>query len=274
MARKKQVVQKQKRQKVYLPGEMAGDYAHVKPKGAFRIFTNYPLFAAIGVLAIGGGLLLATFFSGRASPISDSNGVRGDGVIRKTPEAGATEASGAAATIKQYTAVPPLTIDTTKIYTATIKTEKGDIAIQLDAVAAPQAVNNFVFLAKDGFYNGVTFWRVVADADGTLHFAQAGDPTGTGNGGAGYDLPYEPTTVSFSAGVLAMAKKSDAGSPNNSSQFFFTLQDEPTLDGKFTAFGKITSGLDVLMGFEARDPQTMQDPPPGVRIESIEISES
>ncbi len=274
MPRKKQTVQTQKRQKGYQPGEMAGDAGHVKPKGVFRIFSNYPLFAAIGVVALGGGLLLAVLVGGGQSPTSNSLGVRGDGVIRKTAEVSATTTTGAAANIKQYSAVPPMTIDTTKTYTATIKTEKGDIAIELDAAAAPQAVNNFVFLAKDGFYDGVTFWRVVADDAGALHFAQAGDPTGTGNGGAGYDLPYEPTTASFSAGVLAMAKKPDAGSPNNSSQFFFTLQDEPTLDGKFTAFGKVTAGLDILKTFDPRDPQTMQDPPPGVRIESISISES
>ncbi len=91
MPRKKQVVQKVKRQKSYTPGEMAGDFQHVKPKGVFKIFSNYPLFAAIGVVAIGAGLLITTLIGGGSSPSSsDPNGVRGSGVTRTTPEAGAT----------------------------------------------------------------------------------------------------------------------------------------------------------------------------------------
>ena len=275
MPRKKQVVQKQKRQKVYRPGEMAADMRHVKPRGVFRIFSNYPLFAGIGVVAIGAGLLITVLLrNNTVSPTGDDNGVRGTGVTRTTPEAGSTTETGASGQIKQYTAPPPMTIDATKTYTATIKTEKGDIVVQLDAAAAPEAVNNFVFLANDGFYDGSTFFRVVADDGGTLHYAQAGDPTGTGSGGPGYDLPYEATSAAFTAGTLAMAKPQGAGSDNSGSQFFFTLTDEPTLDGKNTAFGKVTSGLDVLRQLDPRDTQTQQEPPPGVRIESIEIAES
>jgi cyclophilin family peptidyl-prolyl cis-trans isomerase len=277
MPRKKQVVQKQKRQKTYAPGEMAGDFTHVKPKGVFKIFSNYPLFAAIGVVAIAAGLLITVLLGGGSGVSSDENGVRGEGVTRRTPEAGATaeatSSSGAADEIKQYGAPPPLTIDPNKAYTATLKTEQGDITVTLDAKAAPAAVNNFVFLAKDGYYNGTTFFRVVADDAGTLHFAQGGDPTGTGSGGPGYELPFEETSTGFTSGTLAMAKPDGAGRLNNGSQFFFTLTDEPTLDGKNTAFGKVTDGLDVLQGFAPRD-SSMEDPPPGVRIESIEITES
>jgi len=275
MPRKKQIVQQQKRQKVYRPGEMAADMHHVKPKGVFRIFSNYPLFAAIGVVAIGAGLLITVLLgNGGSTNSSGDTGVRGEGVTRKTAEAGSTAVTGASSDIKQYAAPPAMTIDTGKTYTATIKTEKGDVTVQLDAKAAPEAVNNFIFLSKEGFYDGSTFFRVIADDSGTLHFVQAGDPTGTGFGGPGYDLPYEPTATGFTTGTLAMAKPQGAGAANNGSQFFVTLTDEPTLDGKNTAFGKITSGLDVLQGLEPRDPQTQQDPPPGVRIESIEISES
>src|SRR3990172_5471295 len=274
MPRKKQVVQKQKRQKVYRPGEMAADMRHVKPKGVFRIFANYPLFAAVGVVAIGAGLLFAVLLGNNSTTSTGDTGVRGEGVTRTTPEAGSTTVSGASNTIKQYSAPPALTIDTAKTYTATIKTDQGDVTVQLDAASAPEAVNNFVFLARDGFYNGSTFFRVVADDSGALHFIQAGDPTGTGSGGPGYDLPYEATSTSFTAGTIAMGKPQGAGSDNNGSQFFFTLTDEPTLDGKNTAFGRVTSGLGVLQQFEPRDPQTQQDPPPGVRIESIEIAES
>lgn len=279
MARKKQVVQKQKRQKSYMPGEMAGDFKHVKPKGVFKIFSNYPLFAAIGVVAIAAGLLITVLLGGGSTPISsDDNGVRGEGVTRTTPEAGATaeatSATGAADTIKQYGAPPAMTIDINKTYTATLKTANGDIEVTLDPKAAPEAVNNFVFLARDGFYDGSTFFRVIADDAGTLHFAQAGDPTGTGSGGPGYELPFEATTTSFTSGTIAMAKPDGAGQLNNGSQFFFTLTDEPTLDGKNTAFGSVTAGLDVLQELEPRDTSAQQDPPPGVRIETIEISES
>lgn len=205
-------------------------------------------------------------------------------MTRKTPQAGETATNsdtGAATNIKQYTTAPdptgPGAIDPSKTYTAVIKTAQGDVTIQLDAKDAPVTVNNFVFLAKDGFYNGTTFFRVIADASGQLVYAQAGDPTGTGSGGPGYDLPVEnlsTTAFSDSAGVLAMARPSDASALNNGSQFFFTLVPEPTLDGKWTVFGKVTSGLDVLANLTPRDPQAEQDPPPGARIESITITES
>ena len=276
MARKKQTVQTQKRQKTYAPGEMTGEAAKVKPKGVFRIFDNYALFAVIGGAGLIGGLLISVLLGGGTTPVN-GNDVRGDGVIRTTPVAGETTEpsdTGASANIKQYGAPPPMTIDLAKSYTATIKTEKGDIVITLDPEAAPDAVNNFVFLANDGYYDGSTFFRVVADESGTLRFAQAGDPTGTGSGGPGYELPYEETDIAFTAGTLAMAKPQGADAANNGSQFFFTLTEEPTLEQQYTAFGQITSGLDVIESFEPRDAQTMQDPPAGVRIESIEITEA
>jgi cyclophilin family peptidyl-prolyl cis-trans isomerase len=275
MPRKQQAVQVKKRQKTYRPGEMSGDFAHVKPRGVFRLFSNYRLFAAIGVVALTAGLLLAVLLGGGSTPVdSDGNGVRGAGVIRTTPQPGETLASGSSANTITYTSPPPMTIDTSKMYTAVIKTEKGDITVQLDPSAAPTAVNNFVFLAGEGFYDGVTFWRVVADDDGNLRFAQAGDPTGTGIGGAGYDLPYEETDTPFTAGTLAVARKSEAGSPNNGSQFFFTYQDEPTLDGDFTVFGQVIEGLDVLQQLVPRDPRPGESAEPGAKIESVEVSES
>jgi cyclophilin family peptidyl-prolyl cis-trans isomerase len=274
MPRKKQTVQTKKRQKAYRPGEMTGEATRVKPKGVFKLFSNYQVFAIIGVVALAGGLILGVVLGG-GSTDPDPGVERGE-VIRTTPEPGATAdpETGAAANIKQYPAPPPMVIDTAKTYTATIKTEKGDIVIELNDDDAPATVNNFVFLARDGFYDGVTFFRVIADEDGALHFAQAGDPTGTGSGGPGYTLPFESPAASFERGVLAMAKPNEAGAPNNGSQFFFTLQEEPTLDGKFTSFGRVTEGLEVLESLTPRDPQTQEDPEPGARIESIEISEA
>jgi cyclophilin family peptidyl-prolyl cis-trans isomerase len=274
MPRKKQTVQVKKRQKSYRAGELSGDVARIKPKGAFRVFTNYKLFAIIGVVVLAGGLFLTAFYRGTSTSSTGPGNVRGQGVTRATPEAGSTSVSSASGSIKQYSAPPALTIDASKTYTATIKTEKGDVTVELNAREAPETVNNFVYLAKDGYYNGVTFFRVIADKDGSLAFAQAGDPTGTGSGGPGYDLPVEATSEPVIAGVLAMAKPQAAGAANNGSQFFFALKAAPTLDGKNTVFGKVTQGLDVLTSLTPRDPQTQQNPEPGTRIESITITES
>lgn len=270
MPRKKQTVQKQKRHKTYGEGEMSGAASDIKPKGFFSLFGNYKIFAAIGVIAIVGGLIFTALYQGGGAVRNPGTGsVRGDDPIRTTPEAGGTTTTGASSTIKQYTTAPPMTIDTTKTYVATIKTDKGDVTIELNAQAAPQTVNNFVFLAQDGYYDGVTFHRVLPDL-----LAQSGDPTGTGSGGPGYDLPVEKTNESFTAGVIAMAKPQEAGAANNGSQFFIMLTDEPAYDGDFTAFGKVTAGLDVLESLTPRNPQADQNPEPGDRIVSIEISEA
>lgn len=275
MPRKKQTVQVKKRQKTYNAGEMSGDAFHTKPKGAFKLFSNYPLFAALGVVGIGAGLLFTVLLSGgRGTTSTSGDGVRGQGVTRTTPVAGETTTADTSANNLVFSAPPPMTIDATKTYTAVIKTDKGDITVELDPSEAPQAVNNFVFLAGEGFYDGVTFWRVVADDAGNLRFAQAGDPTGTGNGGAGYDLPFEETDTPFESGTLAVARKSEAGAPNNSSQFFFTYQDEPTLTGDFTVFGHVTDGLEVLKQFAPRDLAPGQTGDTAVTIESVVISES
>jgi cyclophilin family peptidyl-prolyl cis-trans isomerase len=274
MPRKKQTVQVKKRQKSYRAGELSGDVARIKPKGAFRIFTNYKLFAIIGVLVLTAGFVFGAYYRGNSSSTTSAGNVRGQGVTRATPEAGSTSVSSASSSIKQYSAPPAMTIDASKTYTATIKTDKGDVTVELNAKEAPETVNNFVYLANDGFYNGVTFFRVIADKDGSLAFAQAGDPTGTGSGGPGYDLPVEKTTEPVTAGVLAMAKPEAAGAANNGSQFFFALKAVPTLDGKNTVFGKVTQGLDILAGLAPRDPQTQQNPEPGTRIESITITQS
>jgi peptidyl-prolyl cis-trans isomerase B (cyclophilin B) len=266
MPRKKQTVQTQKRRKVYRAEEL--DVHHVKPKGAFRIFSNYKLFAIIGAIVLVGGFGLSAILS-RGNNTTTTKGVRGDPVIKATVGAGTPDATGAQATIKTYQSPPAMTIDPNKTYTATIKTEKGDVTVQLLPKDAPAAVNNFVFLAKDGYYNGETFYRVIPG-----FVAQAGDPTATGSGGPGYDLPFEATTTPVDAGTLAMAKPSEAGAPNNGSQFFVALDRLPTQDGKATVFGKITSGLDIAQSFTARDPLKQENLDPGTRIESITIQES
>lgn len=270
MPRKKQTVQRQKRQKAYDPNAFSGEATHIRKRGVFRIFGNYKLFALIGVLAIGGGFALTTCLGSGTRVRTNGGSVRGDDPLRTTPVAGETPDAVAPVTIKQYPAPPAVTIDTAKTYTATFKTEKGDVTVELFDDEATQTVNNFIFLAREGYYNGVTFHRVISD-----FVAQGGDPTGTGNGGPGYELPLEKTDAPFEAGILAMAKPDQAGSPeNNGSQFFFVLKDQPTFAGKFTAFGRVTQGMDVLTQLTERDPQQAEGLAAGDRIESIEITET
>jgi cyclophilin family peptidyl-prolyl cis-trans isomerase len=269
MPRKKQTVQTQRRRKVYREGELSGDATKLKPKGAFRVFSNYQLFAIIGVVVMVGGLAISAFYVGGGQQRNADGSVRGQDVIRTTPEPGQTPTTGASANIKQYSSAPAMTIDPAKTYVATINTDKGTFKIALDAKDAPNTVNNFVFLARDGYYNGVSFHRVIQD-----FVAQTGDPTGTGSGGPGYTLDVENADQPFTEGTVGMAKPADASSPNNGSQFFITLTDTPTLEGRNTVFGHVTEGLDVIKELTARDPQLVQDPPPGDRIETITIEES
>lgn len=166
-----------------------------------------------------------------------------------------------------YDAPPEMTIDPTKYYYATIKTEHGDIKLQLYADRAPMTVNNFVFLAREGFYDNTTFHRVLAD-----FMAQAGDPTGTGMGGPGYEFADEfwPGATFDRRGLLAMA---NAGPNTNGSQFFITFAPTPWLDGNHTIFGEVIEGDDVLSQITLRDPSAGATAP-GDLIKTITIEES
>jgi cyclophilin family peptidyl-prolyl cis-trans isomerase len=166
---------------------------------------------------------------------------------------------------KTYSAPPAMTIDPKKSYTAVLKTEKGDIRIKLFADKAPKTVNNFVFLAREGFYNGTTFHRVIPD-----FMVQGGDPTGTGRGGPGYQFAdeFDPSLKHDGPGVLSMA---NAGPDTNGSQFFITYVATPWLDGKHAVFGKVEEGIDVLKKIRVRDPQ--KDPAPGDKLVSVVIEE-
>ena len=167
---------------------------------------------------------------------------------------------------KTYSKPPEMAIDPKKKYTATFKLAKGDIVVELFADKAPRTVNNFVFLARDGFYNGVTFHRVIAD-----FMAQGGDPTGTGRGGPGYTFAdeFHPGLKHSKAGILSMA---NAGPNTNGSQFFITLAPTPHLDGRHSVFGQVVKGMDVLKSISLRDPATARTP--GDAIRAIEITES
>ena len=141
---------------------------------------------------------------------------------------------------KQWSAPPEMQIDATKDYMISIETNRGTIELSLQPQHAPNTVNNFVFLAKQGYYDGVKFHRVIAD-----FMIQTGDPTGTGRGGPGYRFADEckGNPLKHSRGVISMA---NAGPNTNGSQFFITHVATPHLDGKHTVFGKVTKGLDVV----------------------------
>ncbi len=169
-------------------------------------------------------------------------------------------------TSSQYSAVPLLKVDKTKQYFATVKMARGDeFVIQLYPDKAPITVNSFVFLACKGFFNGVTFHRVL---DGFM--AQGGDPSGTGTGGPGYEFVNENSDLKFDkAGVVAMA---NAGPDTNGSQFFITFGPTEQLNGGYTIFGQVIKGMDVVNGITRRDPQT--NPTfAGDAMESVMITE-
>jgi cyclophilin family peptidyl-prolyl cis-trans isomerase len=168
---------------------------------------------------------------------------------------------------RQYTSPPPDIINPFSQYTATLKTDKGDIVIQLFAERTPLTVNNFVFLAREGWYDGVTFHRMIPG-----FAAQTGDPSGTGYGGPGYFIPDEivPDLQYNAAGWVGMA---NSGRDTNGSQFFITLGPTPELDGKYTLFGQVVTGLDVVEALTPRDPNADAEAPPGDLIHTVTIEE-
>ncbi len=167
--------------------------------------------------------------------------------------------------MKKYDKKPDLTIDPARSYTAIVKTVRGDFTIKLRPDLAPQHVNSFVFLARDHFFDGVTFHRVLPG-----FMAQAGDPTGTGSGGPGYTLPSEFSNVPYKRGTVGMARTSEPNS--GGSQWFVTFGDTASLNGQYTVFGEVTQGMEVVDCITPRDPS--RNGPPGDKIITIEIQES
>ncbi len=242
--------QAKRRRKRYQPGSAyAGD---VRPRGVFGIFGNIRLFFIVGA-----AIMLGSLAIGGICTVNQGNNKSGltDNFVKPSDGDSTGTAAKPTVEVKQYTSAPALSIDPAKKYTATIKTAEGDIQVELLASQVPQTVNNFVFLAKDGFYNGLIFHQVTAGFD-----AQAGDPSCLaqqsealcrGSGGPGYDLGQEQPGE-FQAGELGMV---------NGSQFFIALESSPQFD-QYTPFGRILSGLDVAR-------KIIQ----GTAIQSIEISE-
>jgi peptidyl-prolyl cis-trans isomerase B (cyclophilin B) len=151
---------------------------------------------------------------------------------------------------KQWNNPPAMQIDPQKVYLATVETERGDVELELYPQHAPKTVNNFVFLAGEGFYDGVTFHRVIAN-----FVVQGGDPTGTGTGGPGYRFEDEVkgNPLKHEAGVISMA---NAGPNTNGSQFFITHSPQPHLNGRHTVFGKVVKGMDVVNAIRQGDAMT------------------
>lgn len=182
-----------------------------------------------------------------------------------TPTFGPTGTPSADGVFRTYTSAPPMTINERGRYEALIRTERGDIRVQLLPEANPEHVNNFVFLATNKFYDGLTFHRVVQN-----FAAQAGDPLANSQGGPGYTLEAQLNSVEFDEGIVAMA----AGQAGVSgSQFFITISPQPALKANgFSAFGRVTEGIEVVKSLTLRDP-ARPNQPPGDRILSVQIVE-
>jgi cyclophilin family peptidyl-prolyl cis-trans isomerase len=167
---------------------------------------------------------------------------------------------------KQWSEAPAMEIDPEKSYTATIQTDKGDMKFRLHAAETPKTVNSFVFLARQGFYDGIIFHRVIDN-----FMVQGGDPTGTGSGGPGYRFEdeFHPALRHDKPGILSMA---NAGPGTNGSQFFITHVATPHLDDKHSVFGELIEGEDVFMSIPARDPNQMDSD--AVTMKSVSIEES
>jgi len=165
-----------------------------------------------------------------------------------------------------YDRPPEMALEPGEEYYATFHTEKGPFRVRLFADKAPETVNNFVSLARDGYFDGTTFHRVIGG-----FMAQGGDPTGTGTGGPGYTIrdEFHPDLSHTGPGILSMA---NAGPNTGGSQFFVTFDATPWLDGKHAVFGEVVDGMENVLSLRERDP--MRDPEPGDRIERVEIEES
>ena len=172
----------------------------------------------------------------------------------------------ASRSIKKYAGPPQMTIDRSAKYIATIKTNRGNIVLELFASAAPKTVNNFVFLANAGFYDGIIFHRVIPN-----FMIQGGDPTGTGTSGPGYKFEdeFDPTLGFDRPGILAMA---NSGPNTNGSQFFITVVPTPNLNGAHTIFGQVLEGQEVADTISKVTTGAGNKPVEPVIIEGIEIN--
>jgi cyclophilin family peptidyl-prolyl cis-trans isomerase len=214
----------------------------------------------IGVIALIAVALIFMYFSNRSEAIPT------EVPLTEVPQTQESQTEAPQENTFQYDAYPPMTIDVSKEYFADVKmAEGGEFTIQLFPDKAPKTVNSFVFLAREGYFDGLTFHRVLQD-----FMAQGGDPTGTGSGGPGYEFENEDSDLMFDkAGVVAMA---NAGRDTNGSQFFITFGPTPHLNGGYTIFGQVIEGMDVVNAITLRDPD-MAPTFTGDAMESVTITE-
>ena len=199
-----------------------------------------------------------------SAPVAQPTAIPSNSGNSSTPSQGQTGGGSA----KKYAAPPQMSIDSSAGYTAKIKTNKGNIVIELFPASAPKTVNNFVFLANEGFYNGVIFHRVIPN-----FMIQGGDPTGTGTSGPGYKFEDEiDTKLGFDKpGILAMA---NSGPGTNGSQFFITTAATPHLNGNHTIFGKVLEGQDVADTISTVPAGRGNKPNEPIVIQGIEITKN
>jgi cyclophilin family peptidyl-prolyl cis-trans isomerase len=255
------------------PDEYRTDPYKLDLPGPLRVLTNQKVFVTMGLVF--GIAILASLFSGVVGRNSSSGSSTGQmnelADVPRDEEGKATASDVAPVTIKRYTKQPDQVIDTSKTYTATITTSKGDIQMKLYPSEAPEAVNAFVFLARDGYYNGTPFMELVKDASGGKFYAQAGDPTRTGLGTPGFSVKKEQTDLPFAKGAVGMGGSS---STSNGGQFFISFGDYPSLTGKYTIFGQVTAGTDVLDKLSLLDVRSDPGFSGADEIKSITITEN
>jgi cyclophilin family peptidyl-prolyl cis-trans isomerase len=242
-----------------------------------RFLSNARLFLFVAVVAgvamVAGVAAGAIFGTGAPTDSSSqqANEAEDVPVEQQTPGATPDATAQPTVTIKRYATPPAMTINADRRYTATLTTAKGNIEIELYPDLAPEAVNSFVFLAREGYYNGTPFMQLVKNADGSRFYTQAGDPTETGLGTPGFSVRKEQTSQPFSRGAVGMGGSAEN---SNGGQFFISYGDYPALNGRYTIFGKVVTGLDVLDRLSLLDLTTDGARTPGDEIQSVTISES
>lgn len=243
--------QRQRRQRRFVSGGQGQSYKPGFPMNLFSGRAALATFAGVGVVLMVAGISLAAFLpnTGGDADIEDlPTPVATEEAVAEDPD----EPEATPEVVRNFEFAEYVIDEAAETYTATISTAKGDIVIELFADVAPNTVNSFVFLAENGYFDGIVFHRVVPN-----FVVQGGDPTGTGRGGPGYITGDEPNEIRNETGTLAMAK--GAGQPYFGSQFFINLKDNPALDfdagnrDAFYPFGRVTEGMDVVNALAVGD---------------------